>query len=52
LLYGEPNANGTVSAINGVPVFLIDSIFSLATDTVVLPYTIYAQTDKGNINVN
>ncbi len=52
LLYGEPNANGSVSAINGVPIFLIDSAFSLAADTVVLPYTIYTQINKGNIKVN
>ena len=52
LLYGEPNPNGTVSTIYGVPSFLIDSVFSLAADTVVLPYTIYNQEDKGNIKVN
>ena len=52
LLYGEPNSNGTVSSVNGVPVFLIDSLFSLATDTVVLPYTIYTQAKEGNIKVN
>tara|TARA_R110001599_G_scaffold84623_1_gene227814 strand:- start:97 stop:366 length:270 start_codon:yes stop_codon:yes gene_type:complete len=52
LLYGEPNANGTLSSINGVPTFLIDSAFSLVADTVVLPYTIYTQVNKGNIKVN
>jgi len=52
LLYGEPNGNGRVSTTNGVPTFLIGFAFSLAADTVVLPYTIYTQVNKGNIKVN
>lgn len=52
LLYGEPNPNGSMGSINGVPTFIIDSALSLAADTVVLPYTIYTQVNNGNIKVN
>lgn len=52
LLNGEPNPNGSPGTINDVPIVFIDSVLSLATDTVVLPYTIYRQNEQGNIKVN
>lgn len=52
LFYGEPSTETNIDAINNVPVVLIDSAFSLITDTVVLPYTIITQVNKGDIRVN
>ncbi len=53
LLYGEPNRNGDLGGgLNGVPWFIFDSVFSAVADTVVIPYTLVAQTTKGNIKVN
>ncbi|MCQ3829592.1 YceK/YidQ family lipoprotein [Microbulbifer elongatus] len=46
------NSNGT--SIYFAPllgVYLVDSVFSAATDTVVLPYTIYAQNEQGSVNL-
>ncbi|HEY8568991.1 YceK/YidQ family lipoprotein [Microbulbifer sp.] len=46
------NSNG--SSIYFAPligVYVVDSIFSAATDTVALPYTVYAQSQKGNLNI-
>ncbi|WP_426356820.1 YceK/YidQ family lipoprotein [Pseudocolwellia sp. HL-MZ19] len=36
----------------GVPFYFIDTVLSLALDTLVLPYTIYKQVDEGFIKVN
>ena len=52
LMYGEPSNVTNTSSINGVPLFIIDSAFSVVTNTVVLPYTIFTQITKGNIRVN
>ncbi|QIL88892.1 YceK/YidQ family lipoprotein [Microbulbifer harenosus] len=46
------NSNG--SSIYFTPlvgVYLIDSVFSAATDTVALPYTIYTQSQQGNLDI-
>jgi hypothetical protein len=53
LLYGEPSKVVNVgSSVNNIPFVLIDSAFSVVTDTIVLPYTIVIQADKGSILVN
>lgn len=50
---GEPSrVENLGDSINGVPVFLLDAALSTVADTVVLPYTFYTQTSKGNIKVN
>lgn len=53
LLYGEPSKRVNMgSSLNDVPFFIIDTAFSVVSDTVVLPYTIVMQADKGPIKVN
>jgi uncharacterized protein YceK len=53
LLNGEPSrTKNTGSTFNGVPFLFIDSAFSVVADTIVLPYTIIKQADKGSIKVN
>lgn len=53
LFYGEPDRAGTLgNRFNGVPWFVFDSVFSVAADTVVIPYTVVTQVQKGNIEVN
>lgn len=53
LLYGEPNESGiTVSSPYDASFFIIDSCFSAIADTVVLPYTVLQQMEKGSIEVN
>ncbi|MBU3017437.1 MULTISPECIES: YceK/YidQ family lipoprotein [Paraglaciecola] len=53
LMYGEPSQTLNMGdSFNGVPYLLIDSAFSAATDTLLLPYTIYSQATKGSIKVN
>ncbi|MGJ8692535.1 MAG: YceK/YidQ family lipoprotein [Thalassotalea sp.] len=53
LLYGEPSKRENMgSSVNHVPFFVIDTVFSVVSDTVVLPYTIVMQTNKGCIKVN
>lgn len=53
LLNSEPSENVNKGAsINGVPLVAFDAVFSVAADTVVLPYTIYSQAKNGNIKVN
>ena len=53
LLYGEPSKSVNVgSSLNNIPFMLIDSTFSLVSDTIVLPYTIIMQSEKGYIKVN
>ena len=53
LMYGEPSKTVNLgNSVNGVPLVFIDSVFSLVTDTVVLPYTIVSQVNKGPIKVN
>ncbi|GAC04613.1 hypothetical protein GMES_1565 [Paraglaciecola mesophila KMM 241] len=52
-MYGEPSQTLNMGdSFNGVPYLLIDSAFSAATDTLLLPYTIYSQATKGSIKVN
>ena len=46
------NSNG--SSIYFAPlvgVYLVDSVLSAATDTVALPYTIYAQSQQGSVDI-
>ncbi|MDC2887658.1 hypothetical protein [Psychrosphaera algicola] len=53
LLYGEPSKSKNLGGgINDVPWFVFDSVFSVVADTVVIPYTIVTQSNKGNIKVN
>jgi len=53
LLYGEPSKEVNIgSSLNGFPFVFIDSAFSVVADTVVLPYTITMQANKGSIKVN
>ena len=53
LLYGEPSKKVNIgSSLNGFPFVFIDSAFSVVADTVVLPYTITMQANKGSIKVN
>lgn len=52
LLYGEPSNVTNIDSFNGVPFIFIDSAFSVITDTIVLPYTITTQVNKGDIKVN
>lgn len=52
-LYGEPNKSAITDATtHSFRYWATDSIFSIAFDTVILPYTIYSQIDKGSIGVN
>ena len=32
-------------------IYLVDSVFSAATDTLALPYTVYAQSEKGSLDL-
>lgn len=53
LLNSEPSESVNKGAtVNGVPLVAVDAVFSVAADTVVLPYTIYSQAKNGNIKVN
>lgn len=53
LLYGEPSKKVNIgSSLNNIPFVVIDTAFSAVSDTVVLPYTIVMQADKGSIKVN
>lgn len=52
LIIGEANSTNNIDYLNGVPLIFIDSALSIFADTVVLPYTIYSQSKKGNIQVN
>ncbi|MBB5210019.1 YceK/YidQ family lipoprotein [Microbulbifer hydrolyticus] len=47
------NSNGSsVYFLPVIGVYLVDSVFSAATDTVALPYTVYAQNQKGSLSLN
>ncbi|MFA0811857.1 YceK/YidQ family lipoprotein [Microbulbifer epialgicus] len=53
LLNSEPSERvNRGSTINNIPLVAVDAVFSVAADTVVLPYTIFTQANKGNIEVN
>ncbi|WP_414684582.1 YceK/YidQ family lipoprotein [Microbulbifer sp.] len=53
MLNSEPSESVNKGAtVNGVPLVAVDAVFSVAADTVVLPYTIYSQAKNGNIKVN
>ena len=53
LLYGEPSKRVNIgSSFNDVPFVVIDTLASAISDTVVLPYTIVMQANKGAIKVN
>ncbi|MFN1651212.1 YceK/YidQ family lipoprotein [Vibrio rotiferianus] len=53
LLNGEPSySENTGPKIDGVPFFVFDTVFSAIADTLVLPYTITMQAEKGSIDVN
>ena len=46
------NSNGnSIYFLPMAGVYLTDSVFSAVTDTVVLPYTVYAQKQDGNLNL-
>lgn len=46
------NSNGSsIYFLPMVGVYLVDSVFSAATDTVALPYTVYAQSQKGSLDL-
>lgn len=52
-LNGEPSQHENLgSSFNNVPFFIIDGAFSVVADTVVLPYTLYTQSQHGSIVVN
>lgn len=52
-LNGEPSLQENLgSSFNNVPFFIIDGAFSVVADTVVLPYTLYTQSQLGSIVVN
>lgn len=50
LLYGEPNKTSYTTAAE-VPVWAIDTMLCLVTDTLALPYTIGRQVNEGSIKV-
>lgn len=53
LFYGEPSKVINLgSRFGSVPFFVIDTAFSVAADTIVIPYTAVQQANKGNIKVN
>lgn len=53
LFYGEPSERENIGgSINNVPFVFIDTVFSAVTDTIVLPYTIVMQAEKGSLKVN
>ena len=46
------NSNGnSIYFLPMVGVYLVDSVFSAATDTVVLPYTVNEQKQRGSVNL-
>ena len=46
------NSNGnSVYFLPMVGIYLVDSVFSAATDTVALPYTVYAQSQEGSLDL-
>ncbi|WP_226702621.1 YceK/YidQ family lipoprotein [Microbulbifer elongatus] len=46
------NSNGnSVYFLPMVGIYLMDSVFSAATDTVALPYTVYAQSQEGSLDL-
>ncbi|WP_299592072.1 YceK/YidQ family lipoprotein [uncultured Microbulbifer sp.] len=46
------NSNGSSIYFSPmVGIYLVDSVFSAATDTIALPYTVYAQNEKGSLNL-
>ena len=52
LLFSEQGTNKhTRSDASDVPMAIIDGVFSVVADTAVLPYTIYRQSEDGNIKV-
>ncbi|GAB2888076.1 YceK/YidQ family lipoprotein [Microbulbifer echini] len=53
LLNSEPSEHiNKGSTVNNVPLAAVDAVFSVAADTVVLPYTVFMQAKNGNIKVN
>ncbi len=53
LMYGEPSTRIYLgNSTNKIPWFVIDTVFSAISDTVVLPYTIIKQAEKGSLKVN
>ena len=46
------NSNGnSIYFLPMVGIYVIDSVFSAATDTVALPYTVYAQRQEGSLKL-
>lgn len=53
LMYGEPSRTSNFGdSVNGVPLIFLDTVFSAATDTLALPYTLVTHSKKGSIKVN
>ena len=53
ILHGDPRSGAdSVESAGLIPFVLFDFIFSAVGDTVLLPYTIYAQISEGPIRVN
>ncbi|WNZ55189.1 YceK/YidQ family lipoprotein [Microbulbifer sp. ANSA003] len=53
LMNSEPSQTvNTGSTLNHIPLEAIDAVFSVAADTIVLPYTVMTQAKHGNIKVN
>lgn len=49
----EPSKDSNLGGnINGVPVVVIDSVCSLAADTLALPYTLVRQINEGSLGVD
>lgn len=49
-MFGEPK-HTSARPSRGVPVIFFDTALSAVADTVVLPYTLFLQADKGSIKV-
>jgi uncharacterized protein YceK len=51
ILHGSPAPGLTLQASNSVPDIFFDFVISGVLDTLVLPYTIYRQSNDGNIEI-
>lgn len=52
-LYGEPSSSiSSPSSENDISLLFLDSVISVASDSVVLPYTLYRQITIGSIEVD
>ncbi|UWF52177.1 YceK/YidQ family lipoprotein [Pseudomonas sp. N3-W] len=51
-LHSSPATTPNLIAVNAIPLQILDFIPSGILDTVVLPYSVYQQSTRGNININ